>query len=121
MSFLRGKQCLLNCSQTEPTTPGCIPLTQFFQPARIPAVVFPISDEKFMKAVAKLQQTRLLTKCAWKSDYFSFRQCTAVVTETGFLGDFWFCLFQENNVILTFGIQCSISSNTRYETPRVYL
>lgn len=53
--FIEEEQCLLNYSPAEPTTPGCILLIQLFQPARIPAVVFPVSDEKFIKAVVKLQ------------------------------------------------------------------
>lgn len=40
---------------TVPVTQGCIPHPQPFQPVRIPAVAFPISDEKFVKAVAKLE------------------------------------------------------------------
>lgn len=52
--FSRGKVFLSVPKQSQPHR-GFILLTQLFQPVRIQVIAFLISDEKFIKAVAKLQ------------------------------------------------------------------
>lgn len=76
---------------------------------------------KIYKSCCKITVNKITYKVCLEIWLLCFQTMYCCCYWERFLGRFCFCLFQKNIVILTFGIKHSISSNTRWRTPRACL